>query len=182
MSDQIRAPVTLPTGEMRRIMSDLGFSRLCSPVEFCRRFGGTCTCSHLSARPFLINCKREAQRRWNTDTGLPKLRIADHSVRTVWGMNCLCLLKHWSSEFEPHAKYGCLWVIIPCCIILCVGSGLATGWSQSKAQRKGCRAIIIIIVIIIIKINCHFSISSRLALRPTKLPIQWGYRGLFPRE
>jgi hypothetical protein len=66
-------------------------------------------------------------------------------------MNCLRSLKRWNHGFESHSRHGCL-----CAFILCVGSGLPTGWSLSndsyrlwlnygtekaaKAQ-KGCRAI-----------------------------------------
>jgi hypothetical protein len=49
---------------------------------------------------------------------------ADHSGHAVYGMNRLRSLEHWDLGFESHSRHGCL-----CTFILCVGSGLATGWS-----------------------------------------------------
>jgi hypothetical protein len=40
------------------------------------------------------------------------------------GMNRLLLLEHWGRGFEYHLSHACL-----CAFILCVGTGLATGWS-----------------------------------------------------
>jgi hypothetical protein len=50
--------------------------------------------------------------------------MLDHSGGTVEGMNCLRPLEHWDREFESHSRHGCV------CAVLCVGSGLATGWSS----------------------------------------------------
>jgi hypothetical protein len=56
---------------------------------------------------------------------------ADHSSRAVWGMNCVRSLEGWDRGFESHSRHGCLYrVCLFCvCVVLCVGSGLATGWS-----------------------------------------------------
>jgi hypothetical protein len=52
----------------------------------------------------------------------------DHSGRAVYGMNCLRSLERWERGFECHSKHGCLCVrLFYVCIVLCVGSGLATG-------------------------------------------------------
>jgi hypothetical protein len=38
--------------------------------------------------------------------------------------------------FESQSRHGCLCVRLFCvCVILCVGSGLATGWSPSESYR-----------------------------------------------
>jgi hypothetical protein len=50
--------------------------------------------------------------------------VADHSGREVWGVNCLRSLERWDRGFQSHSRNGCL-----CAFVLCVGSGLATGWS-----------------------------------------------------
>jgi hypothetical protein len=50
---------------------------------------------------------------------------ADHSGRVVWGVNRNRPLEHWDQGFESHLRHGCL----RACVVLCVGSGLATGWS-----------------------------------------------------
>jgi hypothetical protein len=46
-------------------------------------------------------------------------------------MNCLRTLERWDSWFESHSRRGCLYCVrLFCvCVVLCVGSGLATGWS-----------------------------------------------------
>jgi hypothetical protein len=56
---------------------------------------------------------------------------ADHSGREVLGMNRLRLLEHWDRGFESHPRHGyvCIYAV---CIVLCVGSGLATGWSPAQ--------------------------------------------------
>jgi hypothetical protein len=68
-------------------------------------------------------------------------------------MNRLRPLEHWDRGFEPHSRHGCL-CLFCFCGVLCVGSGLATGWSpvqavlltmyRSKTEKaakvhKGCR-------------------------------------------
>jgi hypothetical protein len=58
---------------------------------------------------------------------------ADHSGHAVLGMNCLRSLESWDRVFEPHSRLGCLWdvcVLLFCvCVVMCVGSGLATDLS-----------------------------------------------------
>jgi hypothetical protein len=58
---------------------------------------------------------------------------AGHSSRAVYGMNCLRSLGRGDGGFESHARYGCLLCVcvrLFCvCIVMCVGSGLATGSS-----------------------------------------------------
>jgi hypothetical protein len=49
---------------------------------------------------------------------------ADHSDRAVWGMYSVRPLEHWDRELESHSRHGCL-----CAFILCIGRGLAMGWS-----------------------------------------------------
>jgi hypothetical protein len=57
-------------------------------------------------------------------------------------MNCLHPLKRWDRGFESHSRHGCLCVRLFCvCVVLCAGSGLATGWSPVQGPTKGCRAI-----------------------------------------
>jgi hypothetical protein len=58
---------------------------------------------------------------------------ADHSGRVVYSMNCLRSLERWDRGFESHSRHGCL-----CAFILCVGRGLATGWSPSKESYRLC--------------------------------------------
>jgi hypothetical protein len=61
---------------------------------------------------------------------------ADHSGRAVWGVNCLRLLERWDRRGCVCARLFCV------CAALCVGSGLATGWSpvqgvyRIKKQKK----------------------------------------------
>jgi hypothetical protein len=51
-----------------------------------------------------------------------------HYVHVNWAENFvdlgLCPLERWSRRFESHSRHGCLRAV------LCVGSGLATGWSR----------------------------------------------------
>jgi hypothetical protein len=43
-------------------------------------------------------------------------------------MNCLRSLERWDHGFEFYSKHGCLCMRLFCvCIVLCIGSGLATG-------------------------------------------------------
>jgi hypothetical protein len=58
-----------------------------------------------------------------------KCRTADHSGRTIWGMNRLYSLKHRDRRFESHSRHGCFCEFILCFIALCVGNDLATAWS-----------------------------------------------------
>jgi hypothetical protein len=56
--------------------------------------------------------------------------MADRSGRAVYGMNCLCSLERLNHGFELHSRHGCLCVRLFCvCVVLCLGSGLATGRS-----------------------------------------------------
>jgi hypothetical protein len=52
----------------------------------------------------------------------------DQIGRAVKGINCLRPLEHWDRGFESHWRYGCMCAFCGC-VVLCVGSGLATGWS-----------------------------------------------------
>jgi hypothetical protein len=73
-------------------------------------------------------------------------------------MNCLRSLERWDRGFEFHSRHGCLCVCLFCvCVVLCVGSGLGTGWSpvqgvlptvyglrnreSGQGPTRGCRAI-----------------------------------------
>jgi hypothetical protein len=42
-------------------------------------------------------------------------------------MNCFRSLGRWDRGFESHSGYGGLVCV---CVVLCLGSGLATGWSS----------------------------------------------------
>jgi hypothetical protein len=45
-------------------------------------------------------------------------------------MNCLRPLEHWDRGFESYSRHGYLCVCLFCvCAVLCLGRGLATGWS-----------------------------------------------------
>jgi hypothetical protein len=72
-------------------------------------------------------------------------------------MNCLRSLEHFDREFESHSRHGCLRLrLFSVCVVLYVGSGLATGWSlvqevlpsvcsimklkSGQGTTKGCRA------------------------------------------
>jgi hypothetical protein len=56
---------------------------------------------------------------------------ANHNGRALWGTNCLRLLERWDHRFESHSKNGCLYFVrlFRVYVVLCVGSGLETGWS-----------------------------------------------------
>jgi hypothetical protein len=40
--------------------------------------------------------------------------------------------------FQSHSRHECLCAFMLCCVVLCVGSGLATGWSPSKESYCLC--------------------------------------------
>jgi hypothetical protein len=41
--------------------------------------------------------------------------------------------EHWDRGFEFHLKHGGLCAFLSCvCVVLCVGTGLATGWSPAQ--------------------------------------------------
>jgi hypothetical protein len=51
-------------------------------------------------------------------------------------MNCLRSLGHWDRGFESHSRHGCLYVLSFCvCVVLCVGSSHATGWSLIQGAQ-----------------------------------------------
>jgi hypothetical protein len=54
----------------------------------------------------------------------------DHSGRAVCRMNRLCRLERWGRGLKSHSRHACLCAFVFCvCVMLCVGSGLATVWS-----------------------------------------------------
>jgi hypothetical protein len=53
---------------------------------------------------------------------------AYHNDRAVQGVNCLRSLEIWAHGFESHSRHGCL-CLFSDCVLLFVGSGLATAWS-----------------------------------------------------
>jgi hypothetical protein len=56
-------------------------------------------------------------------------KMTNHSGRAIWGMNRLCPLEHWVVGSNPtRGKDVCVHLFCVS-IVLCVGSGLATGWS-----------------------------------------------------
>jgi hypothetical protein len=59
--------------------------------------------------------------------------------RVFYGLNYFHLLKHWAGGFKTHWRYGCL-----CVCVLCVSSGLESGWSPSKepyVSRPACLGV-----------------------------------------
>jgi hypothetical protein len=102
------------------------------------------------SQPIFTICTRKNVQVWNYH--------ADHSGRAVYGTNCLRSLGRWGCRFESHSRHGCLYVRFFCvCVVLCVGSGLATGWSpvqvvlptlyrlrnwkSGQGPSKGCKPI-----------------------------------------
>jgi hypothetical protein len=98
--------------------------------------------------------------------------IDDYSGGVVCRMNDLRSLESWDRGFESHSRHWCLHCMRLFCvyIVLCVGRGLATGWSpiqgvlptvfrikklkQHPRPKKGaCRIIMIIIFLIIMHIK-----------------------------
>jgi hypothetical protein len=52
-----------------------------------------------------------------------KTKEIDHSC-----MICFRSVGRWNRGFESHSRHGCLRVRLFCiCVVLCVGSGVATG-------------------------------------------------------
>jgi hypothetical protein len=66
-------------------------------------------------------------------------------------------LEHWGRGFESQSRHGCLSAFIGLCVVVCISSGLETGWSlvqevlptvyrikklySGQGSRKSCRAI-----------------------------------------
>jgi hypothetical protein len=90
-----------------------------------------------------------APTKWNSDYDVPDYASSVHCVVFLYahfckgkpitvaarskGMNCLRSLALWDRGFESHSTHGCLCVRLFCvCVVLCVGSGLATGWSPAQ--------------------------------------------------
>jgi hypothetical protein len=63
--------------------------------------------------------------------------VPDHSGLAVSGMNCLLTFEHWDCGFESHARHGRLCAFIVC-VVLCVGSGLATGLITRPSSPTDC--------------------------------------------
>jgi hypothetical protein len=75
-------------------------------------------------------------------------------------MSCLSSLGRWDRGIESQSRHGCLCVRLFCvCVALCLGRGLATGWSlvqgvppsvkqwlrnwrRGQGPTKGCRVIV----------------------------------------
>jgi hypothetical protein len=55
----------------------------------------------------------------------------------VQGMNSLRPLEHWDRGFKPHSRPRCLCAFCVC-VVPCVGSDLAAGWSPSKDFYRVC--------------------------------------------
>jgi hypothetical protein len=52
-------------------------------------------------------------------------------------MKCLRSLENWDRGFESHPRHRCLCVrLFGICVVLCVGSGLATGRYPSKESYR----------------------------------------------
>jgi hypothetical protein len=52
-----------------------------------------------------------------------------HGGRAVQGLNCLCPLKHWDRDSNSTRGIDICFRLFCVCVVLCVGSGLATVWS-----------------------------------------------------
>jgi hypothetical protein len=63
------------------------------------------------------------------------------SGRAGEGMNCLQSLERWDRGFEYYSRYGCLYCVrLFCvCVVLCLGSGLATSWSLVQGDLRLCK-------------------------------------------
>jgi len=44
---------------------------------------------------------------------------ASPNGRTVWGIYCLWLLKHWNRVFESHSRHRYVSVLFCVCVVLC---------------------------------------------------------------
>jgi hypothetical protein len=84
-------------------------------------------------------CRRRIRRciiEWNRtlindihlEFALVDFHIVGHGGLAVWGMNRLRSLERWDRGSESHSRHGCLCAFI-LFVVLCVGSGLATGRS-----------------------------------------------------
>jgi hypothetical protein len=55
-------------------------------------------------------------------------------------MNCLRSLERWDHGFQSHSRHGCLCVrLFFVCVVLCIGSGLATGLSLVQGVYRLCK-------------------------------------------
>jgi hypothetical protein len=59
-------------------------------------------------------------------------------------VNCLLSLGRWNRRFESYSGHGCL--VCVCvysvfCVVLCLGSGLATGWSLVQGILPNLRGL-----------------------------------------
>jgi hypothetical protein len=119
-----RKPLTRPAGWLREYASpSIGTLQwMCLRTQ-------SCTSSRSSA--WEANTLQETLHFQSTKMAKVKVKLADHSGRAVWVMNCLPSLERWDRGFETHSRHGCLHCVhLFCvCVVLCVGRGLATGLS-----------------------------------------------------
>jgi hypothetical protein len=65
----------------------------------------------------------------NHTNGVMDLPITVAARSKTW--TCLRSLGSWDRGFESHSRHACLYCVsfFCVCVVLCVGRGLATGWS-----------------------------------------------------
>jgi hypothetical protein len=65
---------------------------------------------------------------------------ADHSGCAKECMNCVRSFECWDRGFESHSRRGCVYMRLFCvCVVLCIGSGLATGRSLDRRVLALCK-------------------------------------------
>jgi hypothetical protein len=90
---------------------------------------------------FSFSTSRILVKDFNTETTAsnPYVVFLPFIVQTPWNTDpflqcviCLRSLEHWDRGFEFHSRHECLYCVnLFCvCVVLCVGNGLATGWSS----------------------------------------------------
>jgi hypothetical protein len=67
--------------------------------------------------------------------------IADHNGRAAWGMNCIRPVRTLESCVRIPLEELTAVCVYSVCGALCVGSGLATGWSPSKESYRLCKRL-----------------------------------------
>jgi hypothetical protein len=102
-------------------------------------------------------------------------------------MNCLRSLGRLDRGFESHSRHGCLVCV---CVVLCLGSDLATGWSPGQGVLSSVKMITELSKRSVQQLATGWkaegsefeSRSSRLFLEPIQPPIQWVSSGPFPGD
>jgi hypothetical protein len=141
----------------------------CSPIEinwrfgeaYCRRYMASMLKASLNVpqkRLEILLSSKTTVNFYRTT----RRRPAEHNIlqsfsTPISDTNCLRPLEHWDHGFKSHSRHEYLYVRLFCvCVVLCVGSGLATSWSpiqgalptvcrlrnwkSDQGPAKGCRA------------------------------------------